>query len=36
VVREYDTPRAGDFVPLRFIAILGLISTKVTELESKD
>ena len=38
---EYDTPRAGDFAPLRFlpkntIAILGLISTKVTELESKD
>jgi 5-methyltetrahydropteroyltriglutamate--homocysteine methyltransferase len=38
---EYDTPRAGDFAPLRFlpeqtIAVLGLISTKVTELESKD
>lgn len=37
---EYDTPRAGDFAPLRFlpkdtIAVLGLISTKVTELESK-
>jgi 5-methyltetrahydropteroyltriglutamate--homocysteine methyltransferase len=34
---EYDTPRAGDFAPLRFlpqhtIAVLGLISTKVTEL----
>ncbi len=38
---EYDTPRAGDFAPLRFlpkdaIAVLGLISTKVTELETKD
>ena len=38
---EYDSPRAGDFAPLRFlpkgtIAVLGLISTKVTELESKD
>ena len=38
---EYDTPRTGDFVPLRFlpkdkIAVLGLISTKVTELETKD
>ena len=38
---EYDTPRAGDFAPLRFlpndtIAVLGLMSTKVTELESKD
>jgi 5-methyltetrahydropteroyltriglutamate--homocysteine methyltransferase len=38
---EYDTPRAGAFAPLRFlpkdtIAVLGLISTKVTELESKD
>jgi 5-methyltetrahydropteroyltriglutamate--homocysteine methyltransferase len=38
---EYDTPRAGDFAPLRFlpkdaIAILGLISTKVTELETMD
>ena len=32
---EYDTPRTGDFAPLRFlpkeaIAVLGLISTKVT------
>lgn len=38
---EYDTPRTGDFAPLRFlrkdaIAVLGLISTKVIELESKD
>jgi 5-methyltetrahydropteroyltriglutamate--homocysteine methyltransferase len=38
---EYDTPRAGDFAPLRFlqkhaIAVLGLIGTKVVELESKD
>jgi 5-methyltetrahydropteroyltriglutamate--homocysteine methyltransferase len=38
---EYDTPRAGDFAPLRFlpreaIAVLGLISTKVTELETTD
>jgi methionine synthase II (cobalamin-independent) len=38
---EYDTPRAGDFSPLRFlpkdtIAVLGLISTKVPELESKE
>ena len=38
---EYDTPRTGDFAPLRFlpkeaIAVLGLISTKVTELETRD
>jgi 5-methyltetrahydropteroyltriglutamate--homocysteine methyltransferase len=38
---EYDTPRAGDFAPLRFlpksaIAVLGLVSTKVIDLESKD
>ncbi len=38
---EYDTPRAGDFAPLRFlpkdkVAVLGLISTKLPELESKD
>jgi 5-methyltetrahydropteroyltriglutamate--homocysteine methyltransferase len=37
---EYDTPRAGDFAPLRFlpketIALLGLVSTKVLALESK-
>ena len=38
---EYDTPRAGDFGPLRLLpknktAILGLVSTKTPELESKD
>jgi 5-methyltetrahydropteroyltriglutamate--homocysteine methyltransferase len=38
---EFDTPRAGDFAPLRFlpkdkIAVLGLMSTKVPELETKD
>jgi 5-methyltetrahydropteroyltriglutamate--homocysteine methyltransferase len=38
---EYDTPRAGDFGPLRFlpkdtIAVLGLVSTKIVEIESKD
>lgn len=38
---EYDTERAGDFRPLRFlpkgkIAILGLITTKQGQLESKD
>jgi 5-methyltetrahydropteroyltriglutamate--homocysteine methyltransferase len=38
---EYDTPRAGDFSPLRFVpkgktVILGLVSTKTPELESKD
>jgi 5-methyltetrahydropteroyltriglutamate--homocysteine methyltransferase len=38
---EYDPPRAGDFAPLRFlpkntVAVLGLVSTKVLELESKD
>jgi len=36
---EYDTPRAGSFAPLRFmpegkVAVLGLVSTKVPELES--
>jgi 5-methyltetrahydropteroyltriglutamate--homocysteine methyltransferase len=35
---EYDSPRAGDFAPLRFmpkdkIAVLGLVSTKSTRLE---
>ncbi len=35
---EYDTPRAGDFQPLRFVpsdksVVLGLISSKTTELE---
>jgi 5-methyltetrahydropteroyltriglutamate--homocysteine methyltransferase len=38
---EYDTDRAGGFEPLRFIpkgknVVLGLITTKVGELESQD
>lgn len=38
---EYDTPRAGDFSPLRFVpkgkrVILGLVSTKTPRLESQD
>jgi 5-methyltetrahydropteroyltriglutamate--homocysteine methyltransferase len=38
---EYDSPRAGGFEPLRFlpkgkIAVLGLVSTKTTQLEDKD
>jgi 5-methyltetrahydropteroyltriglutamate--homocysteine methyltransferase len=38
---EYDTERAGDFAPLRFVprgkrVILGLVSTKTPQLESKD
>ncbi len=38
---EYDTPRAGDFEPLRFMpadksVVLGLVSTKTTELETVD
>ena len=38
---EYDSDRAGDFEPLRFlpegkVVVLGLISTKVPELEDKD
>ena len=38
---EYDSPRAGDFSPLRYLpkeksAILGLITTKSPELESTD
>ena len=37
---EYDTPRAGDFTPLRFVpknktVVLGLISTKTPQLELK-
>ncbi len=37
---EYDTPRSGDFTPLRFMppdktVVLGLISTKTTDLEDK-
>ncbi|HEY3919542.1 MAG TPA: 5-methyltetrahydropteroyltriglutamate--homocysteine S-methyltransferase [Stellaceae bacterium] len=38
---EYDTPRAGDFAPLRFLpkgktAVLGLVSTKLPAIESAD
>ncbi len=38
---EYDTPRAGDFAPLRFVprdktVVLGLISTKTPQLENVD
>jgi 5-methyltetrahydropteroyltriglutamate--homocysteine methyltransferase len=38
---EYDDARSGSFSPLRFvpkgkIIVLGLVSTKVGELESKD
>jgi 5-methyltetrahydropteroyltriglutamate--homocysteine methyltransferase len=38
---EFDSPRAGDFRPLRFVpkgkkVVLGLISTKTPALESKD
>jgi 5-methyltetrahydropteroyltriglutamate--homocysteine methyltransferase len=38
---EYDSPRAGNFTPLRFLpqhksVVLGLVSTKVPELEDKS
>ncbi len=38
---EYDTPRAGDFAPLRFVpkdkgVVLGVISSKTPVLESLD
>jgi 5-methyltetrahydropteroyltriglutamate--homocysteine methyltransferase len=38
---EYDTPRAGDFTPLRFLpknkrAVLGLVTTKRPEIETPD
>jgi 5-methyltetrahydropteroyltriglutamate--homocysteine methyltransferase len=38
---EYDSPRAGGFEPLRYvpkgkIVVLGLVSTKVPDLESVD
>jgi 5-methyltetrahydropteroyltriglutamate--homocysteine methyltransferase len=38
---EYDTPRAGDFTPLRHVpkgkqVLLGIISTKEPELEDRD
>jgi 5-methyltetrahydropteroyltriglutamate--homocysteine methyltransferase len=41
VFLEYDTPRAGDFAPLRFLpkgkrAVLGLVTTKRPEIESAD
>src|SRR5207253_3551292 len=41
VLLEYDSPRAGSFAPLRFVpkdkvVVLGLVSTKVPELESID
>jgi 5-methyltetrahydropteroyltriglutamate--homocysteine methyltransferase len=38
---EYDDPRSGDFAPLRFLpkgktVVLGLVTTKLGELETKD
>ena len=38
---EYDTPRAGSFTPLRFVPthksiVLGLVSTKTSEIETKS
>ncbi len=38
---EFDTPRAGDFAPLRFMpkskgVVLGMVSSKVPQLESID
>ena len=38
---EYDTPRAGDFAPLRFVpktkgVVLGLVSSKIAALEPVD
>ena len=38
---EYDTPRAGDFAPLRFLpknkgVVLGLVSSKLPQLEAID
>ena len=38
---EYDTPRAGGFEPLRFLpkgknVVLGVVSTKVPDLEDKE
>ncbi|HXW23559.1 MAG TPA: 5-methyltetrahydropteroyltriglutamate--homocysteine S-methyltransferase, partial [Xanthobacteraceae bacterium] len=38
---EYDTPRAGDFTPLRFVpkgkgVVLGLVSSKTPALEDMD
>jgi 5-methyltetrahydropteroyltriglutamate--homocysteine methyltransferase len=41
VLLEYDSPRAGGFAPLRFVpkgktVVLGLVSTKVAQLETID
>ena len=38
---EYDSPRAGSFAPLRYLsknktAVLGLVTTKKAEIETKD
>ena len=38
---EYDSPRAGDFAPLRFVpkgktVVLGLVTSKTPKLEKKD
>jgi 5-methyltetrahydropteroyltriglutamate--homocysteine methyltransferase len=38
---EYDSPRSGDFTPLRLVpkdksVVLGLVSTKTPEIEDKD
>jgi len=38
---EYDDPRSGDFAPLRFVpkgktVVLGLVTTKLGDMESKD
>jgi 5-methyltetrahydropteroyltriglutamate--homocysteine methyltransferase len=38
---EYDDPRSGDFAPLRFLpkgktVVLGLITTKLGDMESRD
>ena len=38
---EYDDPRSGDFAPLRFLpkgktVVLGLVTTKLGDVESKD
>jgi len=38
---EYDDPRSGDFAPLRFLpkgktVVLGLVTTKLGDMESKD
>jgi 5-methyltetrahydropteroyltriglutamate--homocysteine methyltransferase len=38
---EYDDERSGDFAPLRFVpanktVVLGLVTTKLSELESAD